>query len=129
VQPNVPHVQEFVAAIRKVNGGKPPTARHWFGYAATWTCALVANQEKTLDPVKLAHALENFTLPPEVALMPDKAFYRGGNHQLMPNLYVGHAVEHGSEPDDLFHVDQVVKGVDVALPVSQTGCHLKWPGA
>ena len=37
VQPNVPHVQEFVAAIRKVNGGKPPTARHWFGYAATWT--------------------------------------------------------------------------------------------
>ena len=129
VQPNVPHVQEFVAAIRKVNGGKPPTARHWFGYAATWTCALVANQEKTLDPVKLAHALENFTLPPEVALMPDKAFYRGGNHQLMPNLYVGHAMEHGSEPDDLFHVDQVVKGVDVALPVSQTGCHLKWPGA
>jgi branched-chain amino acid transport system substrate-binding protein len=129
VQPNVPHVKEFVAAIRPMNGGKPPTARHWFGYAATWTCALVANQEKTLDPVKLAHTLENFTLPPEVALMPDKVFYRAGNHQLMPDLYVGHAVEKGPEPDDLFHVDQVVKGVDVALPVSETGCHLKWPTA
>ena len=52
VQPNVPHVKEFVAAIRKINSGKVPTARHWFGYAATWTCALVANQEKTLQPVR-----------------------------------------------------------------------------
>ena len=85
-QPDVPHVKEFVADIRKINNGKVPTARHWFGFAATWTCALVANQEKTLDPVKLAHALENFTLPPEVALMPDKVFYRGGDHQLMPDL-------------------------------------------
>jgi branched-chain amino acid transport system substrate-binding protein len=129
VQPNVPHVKEFVAAIRKINSGKVPTARHWFGYAATWTCALVANQEKTLQPVKLARALENFTLPPEVALMPDKVFYRAGDNQLMPNLYVGHAVEKGPEPEDLFHVDSVVKGVDMALPVSETGCHLKWPSA
>ena len=30
-QPNVPHVKEFVAAIRKKTGGKVPTARHWFG--------------------------------------------------------------------------------------------------
>jgi branched-chain amino acid transport system substrate-binding protein len=126
-QPNVPHVKEFVAAIRKVNGGKVPTARHWFGYAAAWTCALVANQEKTLDAVKLAKALENFALPPEVALMPYKAFYRAGDHQLMPTLYVGHAVEKGPEPEDLFHVDVLVKGADAALPVAETGCHLKWP--
>ena len=129
VQPNVPHVKEFVAAIRKINSGKVPTARHWFGYAATWTCALVANQEKTLQPVRLAKALENFALPPEIALMPDKVFYRAGNNQLMPDLYVGHAVEKGSEPEDLFHVNSVVKGVDVALSVSDTGCHLKWPQA
>lgn len=127
VQPNVPHVKDFVAAIRKLNGGKVPTARHWFGYAATWTCALVANQEKTLQPVKLAKALENFTLPPEIALMPDKVFYRAGDNQLMPDLYVGHAVAQGPEPEDLFHVDSIAKGVDVALPVSETGCHLKWP--
>ena len=37
---------------------------------------LVANQQKTLDAAKLAKALEDFTLPPEVALMPDKVFYR-----------------------------------------------------
>ena len=127
VQPKVPHVAEFVAAIRKVNGGKVPTARHWFGYVATWTCALVANEQKTLDPLKLAKSLENFKLPPEIALMPYDTFYRGGDHQLMPTLYVGNAVEKGPEPEDLFHVDELVKGVDAALPVDETGCHLKWP--
>jgi len=126
-QPNVPHVKEFVAAIRKVNNGKVPTARHWFGYASVWTCALVANEKKTLKAETLAKGLENFQLPPEVALMPNKVFYRAGDNQLMPDLYVGHAVEKGPEPEDLFHVDSIVKGVDAALPVSETGCHLKWP--
>ena len=127
VQPKVPHVAEFVADIRKVNRGKVPTARHWFGYVAVWTCALVANEQKTLDPVKLAKALENFKLPPEIALMPYETFYRAGDHQLMPTLYVGNAVSKGPQPDDLFHVDDLVKGVDAALPVAETGCHLKWP--
>ena len=127
LQPNVPHVADFVAEIRKVDNGKVPTARHWFGYASTWSFALIADQLKTLDAKKLAKGLENFTLPPEIALMPDKVFYRAGDHQLMPDLYVGHAVEKGSEPEDLFHVDSVVKGEEVALPVSETGCHLSYP--
>ena len=127
-QPNVPHVKEFVAGIRKVNDGKVPTARHWFGYASVWTCALAANQDKTLKAEKLAKTLaNNFVLPPEVALMPDKVFYRKGNNQLMPDLYVGHAVAKGPGPEDLFHVDSIVKGIDAALPVSETGCHLSWP--
>jgi len=126
VQPKVPHVAEFVAAIKKKTG-KVPTARHWFGFVSVWTCALVANENKTLDAVKLAKALEGFKLPPEVALMPNQIFYRAGDHQLMPDLYVGHAVAKGPEPDDLFHVDQIVKGVDAALPVAETGCKLTWP--
>ncbi len=125
-QPNVPHINDFIAAMKAQTGGKMPTARHWFGYAATWTCALIANEKKTLDAPTLAKGLEGFTLPPEVALMPDKVFFRAGDHQLMPDLYVGHA-EQGSAPEDLFHVDQIVKGVDVAPSVEETGCHLKWP--
>src|ERR1700742_744306 len=35
-QPNVPHVAEFVAEIRK-RSGHVPTARTWFGFAAIWT--------------------------------------------------------------------------------------------
>jgi branched-chain amino acid transport system substrate-binding protein len=127
-QPNVPHVKEFVSEIRKRNGGKVPTARHWFGYVATWTCAHAANGTKSLNAEKMAKYLENWKLPPEVALMPNAPFYRKGDNQLMPTLYVGHAQEHGKDdPEDLFVVDQEVKGVDAALPVAETGCKMKFP--
>ena len=33
-QPGVPHVEEFVAEIRKRSGGNVPTARTWFGFAS-----------------------------------------------------------------------------------------------
>ena len=126
-QPGVPHVDAFVAAIRKKTGGKVPTARHWFGYVATWTCALAANGTKSLETAKLAKFLQNYKLPPEIALMPNNPFYREGDNQLMPTLYVGQAQAKGSEPEDLFHVEKLVKGVDVALPVAETGCKMKWP--
>jgi branched-chain amino acid transport system substrate-binding protein len=127
-QPNVPHVKEFVAAIRAVNGGKVPTARHWFGYAAAWTCAYAADGAKSLDAIKMAQVLQGWKLPPEVALMPNDPFYRKGDNQLMPTLYVGHAVARGSaDPEDLFVVDDEVKGVDAALSVAETGCKMKWP--
>jgi branched-chain amino acid transport system substrate-binding protein len=127
-QPNVPHVKEFVADIRKLNDGKVPTARHWFGYAATWTCYYAAEGAKSLDAQKMAKSLQGWAMPPEVALMPNKTFYREGDNQLMPTLYVGHAVEKGKDdPEDLFVVDQEVKGEDAALPVAETGCKMKWP--
>ncbi len=127
-QPNVPHVKEFVADIRKRNGGKVPTARHWFGYVSAWTCAHAANGTKSLDVQKMAKFLQNWKLPPEVALMPNNPFYREGDNQLMPTLYVGHAQGNGADdPEDLFVVDEEVKGVDAALPVAETGCKMKWP--
>ena len=125
-QPGVPHVEKFVADIRK-RSGKVPTARTWFGYAAVHTYGLIANQEKSLNAVKLARALEGFTLPPQVALMPGKPFYRKGDHQLMPTLFVGQAKASGSDPEDLFEVKQLVEGAKVALPETETGCVLKWP--
>ena len=68
-QPDNAHVKEFVAKVKKVTG-KTASARNWFGYASVQTFALIANQEKTLDGVKLARALQGFRLPPEVALQP-----------------------------------------------------------
>jgi branched-chain amino acid transport system substrate-binding protein len=125
-QPGVAHVDDFVAAIKKKTG-KVPTARHWFGYAATWTCALIANQEKSLDALKLAKALEGFKLPPEIGLMPDQPFYRAEDHQLIPTLFVGNAQASGDVDEDLFKVTQLVKGTDVAPPPAETGCKLVWP--
>jgi branched-chain amino acid transport system substrate-binding protein len=128
-QAGVPHVDEFVAAIRKKTGGKVPTARTWFGYAAAWTCALIANQEKTLDAVKLAHAMQDFALPPEVALMPGKAYYRAGQNQLIPTLYVGHSQKApaGGDKEDLFAVTELVDGVKAAETVEESGCKLNFP--
>ncbi len=105
-----------------------PTARHWFGYVSTWTCAHAANGTKSLDASKMAKFLQNWKLPPEIALMPNQPFYREGDNQLMPTLYVGHAQAQGKDdPEDLFVVDEEVKGVDAALPVAETGCKMKWP--
>jgi branched-chain amino acid transport system substrate-binding protein len=128
-QPDVPHVADFVAAVRKRSGGHVPTARTWFGYASTWTCALAAQQAKSLDAVKMAKAMQGFKLPPEVALMPDGAFYRAAQNQLIPDLYVGNARQapKGGDPEDLFHVNEVVKGITAAGTLQDTGCKMTWP--
>ena len=127
-QPGVPHVAEFVAEIRKRNGGKVPTARHWFGFTSVMTFAHVANQQKTLDAVKLAQALSDFELPPEVKLQPNKVYYRKGDHQLMTSAFIGEAQSKGKDdPEDLFRVDSVVAGDKTAPPVADTGCTVKWP--
>ncbi len=128
-QPGVPHVEQFVADIRKKSGGKVPTARTWFGYASTWTCALAAEKAKSLEPLKMAKAMQGLELPPEVALMPNNPHYRVGDNQLMPTLFVGHsqAAPAGGDPEDLFAVTQLVKGDEAALPVDQTGCKMTWP--
>jgi branched-chain amino acid transport system substrate-binding protein len=126
-QLNVPHVDQFVADVRKRSGGHVPTARTWFGFAAIHTCALAANQTKSLEAVKMAKAMQGFKLPPEVALMPDGAFFREAQNQLIPNLFVGHAQSKGSDPEDLFDVTEVVKGLDAAGTLEETGCKMTWP--
>src|ERR1700680_1625449 len=127
-QAGEPSVAEFVADIRKVNGGKVPTARHWFGYTSMHSLALVANREKTLDAVKLAQALGDFELPDEVKLQPNKCYYRKGDHQLMTSAFIGEALSKGAgDPEDLFQVDQVVPGDKTAPAETETGCTLQWP--
>jgi branched-chain amino acid transport system substrate-binding protein len=128
-QPGVPHVEQFVADIRKVSGGHVPTARTWFGYTSIWTCALAAAEAKSLEAAKMAKAMQGFKLPPEVALMPDGAFYRASQNQLIPDLYVGHAKSSGSDPEDLFDVTEVVKGIDAAGSLEDTGCKMTWPAS
>ena len=88
-QPGVPHVAEFVADISKRTGGKVPTARTWFGFAAIWTCELAAEKAKSLDAVEDGEGDAGLQLPPEVALMPNNPYYRAGDNQLMPTLFVG----------------------------------------
>src|SRR6476620_2949010 len=127
-QPGVAGVDKFVADVRKVNGGKVPTARHWFGYVSARSVALVANEEKTVDAPKLATALEDFELPDDVKLQPNKCYYRKGDHQLMTSAFVGEAQSKGKDdPEDLYRVDEVVPGDKTAPAVEETGCKVQWP--
>jgi branched-chain amino acid transport system substrate-binding protein len=128
-QPGVPHVEQFVADIRKRANGNVPTARTWFGYAAIHTCKLAAEKAKSLDSVALAKAMQALELPPEVALMPNTPYYRKGDNQLMPTLFVGQSqpAPAGGDKEDLFKVGQLVKGDEAALSVEGTGCKMTWP--
>ncbi len=126
---SVKGVKEFVDAIRKKTG-RVPTARTWFGFASVHACALGANNAKSLDALKIAKALQNMKLPPEVACMPDAPFFRANQNQLIPNLFVGHAQAKGpAGPDDLFKVTDVVKGEDIAGTLEESECKMTWPTA
>jgi branched-chain amino acid transport system substrate-binding protein len=125
-QPGVPHVAEFVEATKK-RTGRVPTARTWFGYVSVWTCALGAAKANSLKAVDMAKALQDFHLPPEIALGPNPAFYRANQNQLLATLFVGDAQAGGSAPDDLFKVKAVINGAEIASSVEESGCKMTWP--
>ena len=128
-QPGIAGVDKFVADIRKVNGGKVPTARHWFGYVSAMSFALVANQEKPSTRSNSPRRSRDFELPPEMSsCSPTSVYYRKGDHQLMTSAFVGEAQSKGTDdPEDLFHVDEIIPGDKTAPAVSETGCTIQWP--
>jgi branched-chain amino acid transport system substrate-binding protein len=126
-QPKVPEVAKFVADYRAAMK-KTPTARDWFGYVSMHTVRLVAEKAKTLDGPKMAAALEDFELPVDVALQPGKVRYRAGDHELMPNIFVGEVhPPKGGNPDDVFTISALVPGEEAAGTVEDTGCKMVRP--
>jgi branched-chain amino acid transport system substrate-binding protein len=126
-QPNTPHVKEWVAAYQKAHAdGSWPSARTWFGYAGLHALAMGANNAKSVQAVKVAHALEGMELPPEIKLQPHHVYFRKEDHQLMSSEFPGEALEHGKYPN-LFKVADVVAGDKIALTRQETGCKLDYP--
>jgi branched-chain amino acid transport system substrate-binding protein len=126
-QPDNPQIKAFDETIRR-RAGRAASARDWFGYAAVRTLAKIANAEKTLDAVVLARALQGYVLPADVALDPDRAFFRAGDHQLMSTILVGEVHPPRSDPFDVFTIGAAVKGDKAAGPVEASGCGLVFPG-
>jgi branched-chain amino acid transport system substrate-binding protein len=126
-QPNTPHVKEWVAAYQKAHAdGSWPSARTWFGYAGLHALAMGANNAKSVQAVKVAHALEGMELPPEIKLQPHHVYFRKEDHQLMSSEFPGEAQEHGKYPN-LFKVADIVAGDKIALTPKETGCKLDFP--
>jgi branched-chain amino acid transport system substrate-binding protein len=127
-QPTVPEVGKFVAAFRAATG-KTPSARHWMGYVAVNSVRLAADKAKSLEGPKLAVAMEDMELPPDVALQPGTVRYRKGDHELMPNIFVGQAHPPEGNPDNVFKVETLVPGEQAAGSVEDTGCKMTPPPA
>jgi branched-chain amino acid transport system substrate-binding protein len=125
-QPNVPEVVKFVADYRKAVG-KTPSARSWFGYVSVNSVRLAADKAKSLEGPKLATVMEGMELPPDVALQPGKVIYRAGDHELMPNIFVGEAHPPEGNPDNVFKVESLVPGEQAAGSVADTGCKMTHP--
>jgi branched-chain amino acid transport system substrate-binding protein len=125
-QPDVPQIKTFDAAIRS-RVGRPASARNWFGYAGIRTLAQIANQEKSLDAVALARALQGYALPAGIALDPNRAFFRNADHQLMSTILVGEVHPPRADPFDVFTVRALVAGEQAAGPESASGCKLVFP--
>ena len=60
--------------------------------------------------------------------MPDAPFFRAGQNQLIPNLYVGNAQAKGAATrTTCSRSTEVVKGDDAAGTLEETGCKMTWP--
>jgi branched-chain amino acid transport system substrate-binding protein len=125
-QPNVPQVKAFDNAIRGKTG-RAASARNWFGYAAVHTLAGVANQEKSLEAATLARALQDYTLPPEVALQSGRTFFRERDHELMSTVLVGEVHPPRDDPFDVFTLRAAVDGNRAAEPAEVSACRLAIP--
>jgi branched-chain amino acid transport system substrate-binding protein len=125
-QPNVPEVVKFVADYR-AGTGKTPSARDWFGYVSVHTVRLAAAKANSLEGPKLAKALEDMELPPDVALQPGPVRYRAGDHELMANIFVGEVHPPKADPFDVFTPAALVPGEQAAGSVADTGCKMEQP--
>ncbi len=125
-QPNVPEVVKFVADYRAATK-KTPSARDWFGYVSVQSVRLAAERAKSLDGPKMAKALENLELPPDVALQPGKIRFRAGDHELMPNIFVGEVRPPKGDASDVFAISTLVPGEQAAGSITDTGCKMEQP--
>lgn len=124
-QPNQPGVKEFVAEYHKLYNATP-SARSWLGYVGTHSIALGANQAKSVETAKVAHAMEGLQLPPEIALEPDNPTYRAGDHQCLITQFVGEVDQKGEYPN-LFKVAQVLAGDKLARTPEEKECKMTYP--
>jgi len=125
-QPDIPRIKAFDAAMRQ-RTGKAASARNWFGYVAARILALIANQERSLDPVALARALQGYSLPPDVALGSGRTFFRDRDHQLMSTVLVGEVHPPRGDAFDVFTAHAAVNGEQAAGSVEATACGLAFP--
>lgn len=126
-QPNQPHVKAFVDKYRKLYS-QTPSARSWLGYVSMHAIAQGATKAKSLESVKVSHAMAGMHFPPSIAMEKYDPYYRVGDHQCMISEFVGEVNQKGKYPY-LFKVDEELPGNKLAQTPAEKGCHMHYPAA
>jgi len=118
---------QFVADTMK-RYGKPPTARNAFGYITGDRLLTAMNEAKSLDPVKVVHAIENVRFN---SIFNGPGYYRKEDHALMWPMWVAKINPNGTpgDPLDLFDVQNIQAAEAVEQTVAQKAlvCNLGFP--
>jgi branched-chain amino acid transport system substrate-binding protein len=107
---------------------KPPTARSCFGYVSMDRLLWAMASAKTIEPVKVARALENTRF---TSIFNGTAYYRKEDHQLMWPMWVAKIRANGTPGDklDLFDVTDVnaPEAVEQTIAEKEKVCKLGYP--
>jgi branched-chain amino acid transport system substrate-binding protein len=107
---------------------KPPTARSCFGYVTMDRLLWAMASAKTLEPVKVARALENTRF---TSIFAGSAYYRKEDHQLMWPMWVAKIRANGTPGDklDLFDVTDInaAEAVEQSIAEKEKVCKLGYP--
>ena len=66
-------------------------------------------------------------MPADIALDPNRAFFRNADHELMSTVLLGEVHPARADPFDLFTVRALVEGEQAAGPDSESVCKLAFP--
>jgi branched-chain amino acid transport system substrate-binding protein len=107
---------------------KPPTARNCFGYVTLDRMLTAMAEAKTLDSVKLAHAIEGTRF---TSIFNGPAYYRKEDHQLMWPMWIAKIRPNGTPEDklDLFDVLDMEPADQIEQSVAEKAkvCSLGYP--
>ena len=125
-QPGVPHVAEFVAAIKKVTGGRRHRAqlvRLCRGAdAARWSPT--RKRRSTRRSWRMRWQASSCRRRSRCSrATPD---YRAGDHELMSTVFVGEAHPPQGDPDNMFTVKSRCPAKRQPAG-AETGCKMQWP--
>jgi branched-chain amino acid transport system substrate-binding protein len=120
--------QQFVADATRRKNGRPPTARDAFGYVTLDRLAQAMHDAKSLEPVKVARAIEGVRFN---SIFSGGGYYRKEDHQLMWPMWVAKIRPNGTPGDkyDLFDVTDVnaAEAVEQTIAQKSSVCKLGYP--
>jgi branched-chain amino acid transport system substrate-binding protein len=110
--------------------GKPPTARNCFAYVTADRLITAMAEAKSVDPVKVAHAIENVRFS-SIYNGAGGTYYRKEDHQLMWPMWVAKIRPDGTPGDkyDLFDVTdiQAAEAIEQTVAEKEKVCKLGYP--